>query len=97
MSRKARTQRLQAEDRRYLWHPFTQQRDWAKTAPLIIERGRGVYLEDTDGHRYLDGVSSIWVTLHGHRKGALDRALTAQLKRIAHSTLIQRSLRMLRA
>ncbi len=88
MSRKARTQRLQAEDRQYLWHPFTQQRDWVTTAPLIIERGRGAYLEDTDGRRYLDGVSSIWVNLHGHRKGALDRALTAQLKRIAHSTLL---------
>jgi adenosylmethionine-8-amino-7-oxononanoate aminotransferase len=88
MSRKTRTQRLQAEDRRYLWHPFTQQRDWVQTAPLIIERGQGVYLYDTDGHRYLDGVSSIWVNLHGHRKGALDRALTAQLKRIAHTTLL---------
>ena len=88
MSRKARTKRLQAEDRRYLWHPFTQQRDWVKTAPLIIERGQGVYLYDSDGRRYLDGVSSIWVNLHGHRKGALDRALTAQLKRIAHSTLL---------
>ena len=88
MSRKARTQRLQAEDRRYLWHPFTQQRDWARAAPLIIERGDGVYVEDTDGHRYMDGVSSIWVTLHGHRKRALDRALTAQLQRIAHSTLL---------
>lgn len=88
MSRKTRTQKLQAEDRRYLWHPFTQQRDWVRTAPLIIERGQGVYLEDTDGRRYLDGTSSIWVTLHGHRKGALDRALIAQLKRIAHSTLL---------
>ncbi len=88
MSRKTRTQRLQAEDRRYLWHPFTQQRDWVQTAPLIIERGQGVYLYDSDGRRYLDGVSSIWVNLHGHRKGALDRALTAQLKRIAHSTLL---------
>ena len=88
MSRKARTQRLQAEDRRYLWHPFTQQCDWAKTAPLIIERGDGIYLEDTDGRSYLDGVSSIWVNLHGHRKSALDRALTAQLRRIAHSTLL---------
>ncbi|TSA04221.1 MAG: adenosylmethionine--8-amino-7-oxononanoate transaminase [Nitrospiraceae bacterium] len=88
MSRKTRTQTLQAEDRRYLWHPFTQQRDWVKTAPLIIERGQGVYLYDSDGRRYLDGVSSIWVNLHGHRKGALDRALTAQLKRIAHSTLL---------
>ena len=88
MSRKIRTQRLQAEDRRYLWHPFTQQRDWVKTAPLVIDRGDGVYLEDTDGRRYLDGTSSIWVNLHGHRKGALDRALAAQLKRIAHSTLL---------
>lgn len=88
MSHKTRTQRLQAEDRRYLWHPFTQQRDWVQTAPLIIERGQGVYLYDSDGRRYLDGVSSIWVNLHGHRKGALDRALTAQLKRIAHTTLL---------
>ncbi|MBI3809638.1 MAG: adenosylmethionine--8-amino-7-oxononanoate transaminase [Nitrospirae bacterium] len=88
MSRKTRTQTLQTEDRRYLWHPFTQQRDWVKTAPLIIERGQGVYLYDSDGRRYMDGVSSIWVNLHGHRKGALDRALTAQLKRIAHSTLL---------
>ena len=88
MTRRARTQRLQAEDRRYLWHPFTQQRDWVRSAPLIIERGQGVCLEDTDGRRYLDGTSSIWVTLHGHRKGALDRALIAQLKRIAHSTLL---------
>ena len=88
MARKTRTQRLQAEDHRYLWHPFTQQREWVKTDPLIIERGDGIYLEDTDGRRYLDGVSSIWVNLHGHRKGALDRALKAQLDRIAHSTLL---------
>ena len=88
MSRKTRTQRLQAEDRRYLWHPFTQQRDWTKDDFLIIERGNGVYVEDTDGRRYLDGVSSIWVNLHGHRKGALDRALKTQLGRIAHSTLL---------
>jgi adenosylmethionine-8-amino-7-oxononanoate aminotransferase len=88
MAGHARTLRLQKDDRRYLWHPFTQQQDWEKTAPLIIERGEGVYLEDTEGHRYLDGVSSIWVNLHGHRKRSLDRALTAQLKRIAHSTLL---------
>jgi adenosylmethionine-8-amino-7-oxononanoate aminotransferase len=88
MTRKARTQRLQAEDRRYLWHPFTQQRDWVHSDLLVIEGGQGVYLEDTDGRRYLDGVSSIWVNLHGHRKGVLDRALIAQLKRIAHTTLL---------
>src|SRR2546430_3491851 len=88
MASPTRTARLQAEDHRHLWHPFTQQREWEQEPPLIIERGRGVYLEDTDGHRYLDGVSSLWVNLHGHRKGELDRALVAQLKKIAHSTLL---------
>jgi adenosylmethionine-8-amino-7-oxononanoate aminotransferase len=84
----ARTRRLQEDDRRYLWHPFTQQRDWERRPPLIIERGTGVFLQDTEGHRYLDGVSSIWVNLHGHRKPALDRALKAQIDRIAHSTML---------
>jgi adenosylmethionine-8-amino-7-oxononanoate aminotransferase len=88
MISKARTGRLQAADRRYLWHPFTQQREWERSAPLIIERGRGVYLEDTEGRRYLDGVSSIWVNLHGHRKRELDRALRSQLRKIAHSTML---------
>src|SRR5438094_1052819 len=88
MASPTRTARLQAEDHRHLWHPFTQQREWEQEPPLIIERGRGVYLEDTDGHRYLDGVSSLWVNLHGHRKRELDRALAAQLKKIAHSTLL---------
>src|SRR5438309_4827641 len=88
MASPTRTARLQAEDHRHLWHPFTQQREWEQEPPLIIERGRGVYLEDTDGHRYLDGVSSLWVNLHGHRKRELDRALVAQLKKIAHSTLL---------
>jgi adenosylmethionine-8-amino-7-oxononanoate aminotransferase len=83
-----RTEVLQATDQRYLWHPFTQQREWEQRPPLIIERGTGVYLEDTDGHRYLDGVSSIWVNVHGHRKGALDRAIKNQLKRVAHTTLL---------
>jgi adenosylmethionine-8-amino-7-oxononanoate aminotransferase len=88
MASPTRTARLQAEDHRHLWHPFTQQREWERERPLIIERGRGVYLEDTDGHRYLDGISSLWVNLHGHRKPELDRALVAQLKKIAHSTLL---------
>src|SRR5207249_5805215 len=88
MASPTRTARLQAEDHRHLWHPFTQQREWEHERPLIIERGRGVYLEDTDGHRYLDGVSSLWVNLHGHHKLELDRALAAQLKKIAHSTLL---------
>src|SRR5438105_165267 len=88
MMSKSRTRQLQQDDRRYLWHPFTQQRDWARTPPLIIERGRGVYLEDTEGRRYLDGVSSIWVNLHGHQNPKLDQALRRQLGKIAHTTML---------
>lgn len=81
--------RLLAEwDRKHLWHPFTQMQEWVEQAPVIIERGKGAYLIDTEGRRYLDGTSSIWVNLHGHRHPALDRALKAQLDKIAHSTLL---------
>ena len=84
----ARTRDLEADDHRYLWHPFTQQREWEKQTPVIIERGQGVYLQDTQGRWYLDGVSSIWVNLHGHQNPTLNRALKDQLGRIAHSTLL---------
>jgi adenosylmethionine-8-amino-7-oxononanoate aminotransferase len=60
--------------------------EWMDEEPLIIERGRGPYLIDTAGRRYLDGTSSIWVNLHGHRHPTLDLALKRQLGRIAHST-----------
>jgi adenosylmethionine-8-amino-7-oxononanoate aminotransferase len=75
-------------DRQYVWHPFTQMQEWEQEEPLIIERGEGPYLIDTEGKRYLDGTSSIWVNLHGHRHPVLDRALDQQRKRIAHSTLL---------
>ncbi len=84
----ARTRRLRALDRAHVWHPFTPMVDWMASEPLIIERGRGCHLYDTDGRRYFDGVSSLWVTLHGHRVPALDRAVRAQLGRIAHSTML---------
>jgi len=75
-------------DRQYLWHPFTQMQEWEQEEPVIIDRGKGPYLVDTEGRTYLDGTSSIWVNLHGHRHPALDRALKAQSRRIAHSTLL---------
>ena len=62
--------------------------EWEQEDPLIIERGKGSYLIDTKGKRYLDGTSSIWVNLHGHRHPALDRAIKKQLEKIAHSTLL---------
>ena len=74
-------------DRTYLWHPFTQMQEWEQEEPLIIERGKGSYLIDTEGKKYLDGTSSIWVNLHGHRHPTLDRAIKKQLDKIAHSSL----------
>jgi adenosylmethionine-8-amino-7-oxononanoate aminotransferase len=75
-------------DHRHLWHPFTQMRDWLDQEPLIIGRGEGNYLIDVQGRRYLDGVSSLWCNVHGHRKAELDAALHAQVDRIAHSTML---------
>ena len=88
MAQKPSSQQLQQWDHRYLWHPFTQMQEWEQEAPLIIERGKGSYLIDTNGKRYLDGTSSIWVNLHGHRHPTLDRAITTQLGKIAHSTFL---------
>jgi adenosylmethionine-8-amino-7-oxononanoate aminotransferase len=87
-ARRVRKKELAELDRRHLWHPFTQMEEWFREEPLIIERGQGSYLIDIEGNRYLDGVSSLWVNLHGHRKRAIDRAVKAQLDRIAHSTLL---------
>jgi adenosylmethionine---8-amino-7-oxononanoate aminotransferase len=88
MARQPSTKQLSDWDRKYLWHPFTQMQEWEQEKPLIIEKGKGSYLIDTDGKKYLDGTSSIWVNLHGHRHPALDRAIKKQLDKIAHSTFL---------
>jgi adenosylmethionine---8-amino-7-oxononanoate aminotransferase len=88
MTPKPSNRTLAVWDRTYLWHPFTQMQEWEQEEPLIIERGRGSYLFDTNGNKYLDGTSSIWVNLHGHRHPALDKALKQQIGKIAHSTLL---------
>lgn len=75
-------------DRDYLWHPFTQMKGFREEELLIITRGEGVYLYDQQGRRYLDGVSSLWCTVHGHRRRELDEALKAQLDQVAHTTLL---------
>ncbi|MCZ7625833.1 MAG: adenosylmethionine--8-amino-7-oxononanoate transaminase [Candidatus Methylomirabilota bacterium] len=84
----SRSRRLRQDDKRYVWHPFTQMQDWLLERYPIIERGEGSYLIDVDGRRYLDGVSSLWVTVHGHRKQTIDRAVRAQLDKIAHTTFL---------
>jgi adenosylmethionine-8-amino-7-oxononanoate aminotransferase len=83
-----RYEELRDGDHRHLWHPFTQMRTWLNDEPIIIERGEGNYLIDVRGKRYLDGVSSLWCNLHGHRKFALDEALRHQTELIAHSTML---------
>lgn len=80
--------RLKQLDHSHLWHPFTQMRDWMGEDPVIISRGDGHYLIDDQGRKYLDGVSSLWCNVHGHRKKELDDAIKDQLDRIAHSTFL---------
>ncbi len=82
------TECLRSLDKEYIWHPFTQMKDWVKDEPLVIERGEGSYLIDTEGRKYIDGVSSLWVNVHGHRKKEIDAAIVKQLNRIGHSTFL---------
>src|SRR5919201_6032067 len=79
---------LAAADRAFLWHPFTQQRGWAEEEPLLVDRAEGIDLIDTRGRRYIDGVSSLWCNVHGHRHPRIDAALRDQLDRVAHSTML---------
>lgn len=72
----------------YLWHPFTQMKDYNNANPLIIERGEGVRLFDVQGRAYYDGFSSVWLNVHGHNVPELNQAITDQLGRVAHSTLL---------
>ena len=78
-------EQLQAWDRTHVWHPFTQM---AEYVPLLIQSARGCTLIDIDGREYLDGVSSLWCNIHGHRHPKLDEAIRQQLDEVAHVTLL---------
>ena len=75
-------------DKKYLWHPFTQMKDWLADEPLVIDRAKGSYLIDTRGNRYLDGVSSLWVNVHGHGHRLVNARVHQQLNKLEHSTLL---------
>ncbi len=79
---------IEGLDKKHLWHPFTQMRDWEAEDPLIITEGRGSFLKDMYGKWYIDGVSSLWVTVHGHGKKEIDDAIKQQIDNISHSTLL---------
>ena len=75
-------------DQKYVWHPFTQMRDWLKREPIVIASGKGAVLRDTRGREYLDANSSIWTNLHGHNHPRINAAIHKQLKKIAHSSAL---------
>lgn len=77
-----------ARDLASVWHPFTQHSLWPADDPLVIARAQGVRLYDTDGGAYLDGTSSLWVSVHGHGDPELDDAVREQLTKVAHSTFL---------
>jgi adenosylmethionine-8-amino-7-oxononanoate aminotransferase len=79
---------LAADDHKYLWHPFTQQQGWVEEEPIVIESAEGTTLVDSEGRRYIDGVSSLWCNVHGHRHPLIDQAVRAQLDKVAHSTML---------
>lgn len=82
------TAQLQTWDKQYVWHPFTQMQDWLADEPVVIVKGEGSWLIDSDGNRYLDGVASMWTNVHGHSHPELNRALYEQAQKIEHSTLL---------
>src|SRR3990167_8776768 len=88
MNAKQRTRQLEVWDKKYTWHSFTQMKEWCEGPIVVIEKGEGNYLVDTQGRRYLDGVSSLWCNVHGHRVKKLDAAVKKQLTKVAHSTFL---------
>jgi adenosylmethionine-8-amino-7-oxononanoate transaminase len=79
---------LEELDKKYIWHPFTQMKEWLEEKPIIISEGRDCFIKDIYGRWYLDGVSSLWVNIHGHRKKEIDNAIKEQVDIISHSTLL---------
>lgn len=79
---------LKRIDSDHVWHPFTPMRAWRAMDMPVIERAEGFRLIDTDGNAYIDGNSSLWCNVHGHRVPEIDAAIRDQLEKIAHSTML---------
>src|ERR1043165_5962357 len=82
------TDHFRHRDKQYVWHPFTHMRQWRAEGPVGIFAAEGMYLIDSDGNRYLDGVSSLWCNVHGHRVPEIDNAIRNQLDKVAHTTML---------
>jgi adenosylmethionine-8-amino-7-oxononanoate aminotransferase len=88
VNRKSNSSRLAQLDHQFVWHPFTQMREWLKEEPIVITSGRGAILRDERGREFLDANSSIWTNLHGHNHPKMNAAIKGQLKKIAHSSAL---------
>jgi adenosylmethionine-8-amino-7-oxononanoate aminotransferase len=90
MSFDSNIKQFQSTDKLHVWHPFTQMKDWVRedNTPLIITEARDTFIKDIRGRWCLDGVSSLWVNLLGHRRAEIDEAIKRQLDKVAHSTLL---------
>ena len=82
------TETLRHYDRDYLWHPFTQMSEWEASDNIVITRGEGSYVVDSEGNRYLDGVAAMWTNVHGHCRTEINEAVKEQVDRLEHSTLL---------
>jgi len=83
-----RTKKIGQYDKDFVWHPFTQMKEYEEKDPIVIEDSEGAYLIDTEGKKYIDGVSSLWVNIHGHKVPEIDNAINNQIKTLGHSTLL---------
>ena len=75
---------LAEKDLKYIWHPCSQMKDYEELKPIVIERGEGVYLYDTNGNRYVDVISSWWCNLLGHCNPAINEAIKKQVDELEH-------------
>ncbi len=84
------TEKLIEADKRFVWHPFTDMRDWCapEHEPLVLVEGQGAVLRDSRGHEYIDGNSSIWTNIHGHNHPHINAAIRRQLDRVAHTSFL---------
>src|SRR6266571_1268630 len=87
---KWKTEELIAADKRFVWHPFTDMREWcaAEHEPLVLVEGHGAVLRDSKGREYIDGNSSIWTNIHGHNHPHINAAIRRQLDRVAHTSFL---------
>ncbi len=82
------TGKLRDLNKQHVWHPFTHMKQWLDDDPLVITSAEGMHLIDSEGNRYLDGVSSLWCNVHGHRVAEIDDAIRTQLDKVAHTTML---------